>query len=453
MSSVLEDRLTAALQARAELVHSDELHHVLPPASAPARLRRRPAVVALVAAACVVAVVVPLASRDHHTTEQPLELDHRWPPAPDHQVPDVTLTDQLSGDVDGDGLPDRIRVSGQTLTVTLAADPGHPLTRSTPDLQGLVGLAAVGGPGQAVVESIGDLVQGASWETVALRRGELERVPVHQDGGAARVSVVPGAATSWITPQGVLMTGALDPMQEGARHLAVRVSRVDARPGHPVLTPVGRWCWDVVDQPVPVPCPSGVDDAYDPGPHGSLPTLLPWFDTARRTTTYDAWQDGSTSLHMEEGPVHTTSVFKQAFDVVGTIDGHHVSAPAGVFDPGVLETFVDLGHGVRGLVVLNDASSWKILSFVDDRLVTVSVTASSGVRPGATGVLDEQGAGHPVDTWIGPQGDLFSTVQTGGIGQDELIRWQVTDGSGSTLVADDLGPVCIDRYWGTYGTC
>jgi len=55
--------------------------------------------------------------------------------------------------------------------------------------------------------------------------------------------------------------------------------------------------------------------------------------------------------------------------------------------------------------------------------------------------------------WIGPDGQVFTSLQTGGPGQDELCEWQVTDGSGTELTAVDLGRLCMDDYWGNYGTC
>ena len=456
MRKALEDRLTSALVARAELVRPEDIEHQTLEPRRPTPLWRRPAVVALVAAACVVAVVVPLATRGDHATDQPVQLDHDWPPPPHHTQPVQGLTDRLSGDIDGDGRPDLIEVSGHTLTVTLAAEPQHPLTESNPGTAGLVGLTDVGGPGQAVLVSTNDLGSGAEWQAIALRRGQLKLVLLHEPDQAGSIAVVPGYETGWLTPQGVAMKGVLDPMQRGERHLAVKASRLEVRSGRPVLVPVGHWCWDVVTQKVPAPCPDGVDDAFDPGPHGSLPPLLPRVDINDSISLTDTWHEGSTSLHFEQGSVKATSEFHQAYDVVGTIDGHDVSAPGGVFQPILFKRFIDLGHGVRGLAVDNNsgsAPSWNLLSFVDSRLVPLTVASGlNGLHPG-TQVVDDHGQGRPATTWIGPRGQVFTSVQTGGPGQDELIRWQVTDGSGTRLAPVDLGRLCMNDYWGTYGTC
>ena len=57
--STLEDRLTAALEARAELVRPEDLRPASPPPVVVPPLRRRPAVYLLAAAACAVIVSVP----------------------------------------------------------------------------------------------------------------------------------------------------------------------------------------------------------------------------------------------------------------------------------------------------------------------------------------------------------------------------------------------------------
>jgi hypothetical protein len=460
MSTDMEDRLAAALQARAELVQSAELGHPALPEPAAPRWRR-PAVVALVAAATVAAVLVPLAFLGHHTSERP--LPNNVPLPPDHvpssrfPAPVPKTTRALSGDVDGDGHPDQIRLVGRTLTVTLAADPGHELTYRSQDFAGLVGLADIGGPGRAVFVSTHDLVEGAELQAIALRQGALQLVLLHEPQGSRSIGVVPGYETSWITPEGVAMTGQLDPMQTGERHLAVKVSRVEGRAGRPVISPVGRWCWDVVMQDVPAPCPAGVDNAFDPGPHGSLPPLLPRTGVADAISPNETWREGSTALHLVESSVHATSSVNQAYNVVGTIDGHPVSAHAGTWQVGLMKRFVDLGHGVRGVATIsldndnaNSGWTWHLLPFVDDRLVSPSV--SDTLYPGVSNVV-AHGKGHAGETWIGPDGQVFTSVALGDQGYVELFQWQVTDASGRALEAVDLGEVCMDAYWGTYGTC
>jgi hypothetical protein len=457
MSTVIEDRLTTALRARAELVQPEDLRHLALPQ--PESLRwRRPAVIALVAAA-VAAVVVPLVLKGNHSPDHhPLPSDHFPMPTP-------TPTKTLSGDVDGDGRPDRVRVSGHTLTVTLAADPAHPLTQSIKHLVGLAGLAHVGTPGLGIL-SVQSNGPGVIWGITGLRNGKLgvlsqnfgEPTVGHPQG--TDLSVVPGNAFSWITPTGVPMSGLLDPMQRGQQKLAVRVTRFAPKHGDLAASATVDWCWDVVTQKVPAPCPAGVTDVFDPGPHASLPALLPKFSSTGFRMAGDVWQDGATSLTLVKGPVHTRSILKQVYDVKGTIDGREVSAPAGYGLPRLLTTFVDLGHGVRGLAVIDDSkATWNLLAVAGGGLEPlVAEDPSNGARgtsylhPGTHAVFVD-GKPRTADTWIGPDGVVFTRVETDRVGHFQLYEWQVADSPATKLEPVDLGTVCIDDFQATYGTC
>jgi hypothetical protein len=454
MSTVIEDRLTAALQARADLVQPEDLRHQSPQPPTPTPIWRRPAVVGLVAAACIVAVVVPLASRHGHAEDQPtvhvpLPVNKDVLPQGPFSAPVPKLTDRLTGDVDGDGRPDEIRADRENLSVTLAADPTHPISEQLSDLRGLAGLSPTRGPAQAIVVSTAALVNGDAWLVVALRHGKLvvlaqgETATLKGRGGlTAGRDVAQGYGTSWLTPGGVLMSGVLNPMQHGQRRLAVYVTRTDVGTKHLLETRLGRWCWDVATQQVPAPCADGEDNAFDPGPQGGLPTLLPRFNTQRvMFTNNDTWENGTVSLHMEEAPVHAKEAFDQVYDLVGTIHGDPVRAPAGVFTPTLLKTFVDLGHGVHGLAVENarDGSGWNLLPYVDHSLVPTRV--NSNLLPGDL-----------YQTWVAG-GKAFTRVPHGTVGHYELYRWEVTDASGRQVVPVDLGEVCMDDFEDTYGNC
>lgn len=455
MSTALEDRLTAALHARADLVQPENLRHETAQPPTPTPIWRRPAVVGLVAAACVVAVVVPLASRHGHADDQPtvhvpLPVNRELLPQGPFSAPEPKLTHRLTGDVDGDGRPDEIRADREKLSVTLAADPTHPISEQLPALRGLAGLTPTRGPAQAIVASTAALDNGDAWFVVALRHGKLvaletgeTAVPKGRGGLTAGRVVAQGYGTSWLTPEGVLMSGFLNAMQHGQRRLAVYVTRTDVGTKHLLETRLGRWCWDVATQQVPTPCADGEDYAFDPGPHGGLPTLLPRFSTQRvMFTNDDTWENGRVSLHMEEGPVHAKEGSDQVYDLVGTIDGHPVRAPAGVFIPTLLKTFVDLGHGVHGLAVeaaVGDGPGWNFLSYVDHSLVSTRV--NSNLLPG-----------DPYTTWVAG-GKAFTRVPHGTVGHFEVYRWEVTDPSGRQVVPVDLGEVCMDDFEDTYGNC
>jgi hypothetical protein len=457
MSTVIEDRLAAALNARAELVQPEALLHSAPPAPVYTPVWRRPAVVALVAAAVAAAVVVPLVLRSNHTSDNPL---------PSNRIP--TPVHALSGDVDGDGRPDRITEDNHTITVTLAAHPESAVTMSERHIQGLIGIADVGGAGQGVLyASSGTTTRGLSWSAAEVRNGQLHVVPV--SGGppgrnpgtsiGSVLGVIPGQSISWITPRGVPTSGLLDPAQEGAQKLTVRVAHFTPAHGLLVMSTTVDWCWDKATQGLPAPCPRGVTDAYDPGPHGSLPTLLPK-QQPEFILPGQTWRNASTSLKLVKALPHTSSTFTQTYDVTGTIDGHRVSAFGGYSMPQLYKMFVDLGHGVRGLAVQDmSKATWHLLGLGPSGLHRLEAPDPSHgadgheyLHPGTEGVFVD---GKPVsaETWIGPDGQVFTRVETSHVGRFETYLWQVTDASATHLVPVDLGTVCIDDFQGSYGTC
>ena len=141
MSTALENRLTAALRARADLVQPEDLQHLTLPSPRSPRWRR-PAVVALVAAAAAVAIAVPVVLKAEQSSDRV---------GPTSRIPSPVTA--LSGDVDGDGRPDRVEVLDGQLRLTLAADPGHTRVANLSNTGGvgLIGFANVGGPGQGIV--------------------------------------------------------------------------------------------------------------------------------------------------------------------------------------------------------------------------------------------------------------------------------------------------------------
>jgi hypothetical protein len=448
MSARIEDRLSAALRARAELVQPEDLRHLSPPGRRP-RQWKKPAIVALAAAACVAVVVVPLVSRHHGSSrDEPAKRVHvPYGPAKDllpegpYQAPEATLVHRLTGDMDGDGRPDQVRAHGREVTVTLAADPAHPLTYRDSTLHGLVGLMPTTGGAHAIVEATSGLTNGDEWHALTLQDGELKVVRISTDSKYGGHGDVPGYRTSWLTPDGALMSGELDPLAHGSRYLAVKASRLTLDP--PQLTDLGRWCWDVSTQQVPQPCPDGEDYAFDPGPRDSLPALLPYFDNNDSIGTEgETWDGDGASLRVVEGETHTTDPMKQGYDLVGTIDGHHVSAHAGGFTSTVFKTFVDLGHGVRGIVVegADIETGWNVLSYVDGTLRDTQVR--SDVLPGAV-----------FDTFVGPAHEVFTKIRLATVGHFEVYRWEVSDDTGRYLIPVKVGEVCFDDFESTYGSC
>lgn len=144
MSTHLEDRLTAALAARADLVQPEDLRP-LARSAAPYSPRRSTALLA--AASVVIAgtiAAVLLTSRN----------DDR--PEPARPLPDGYVeVGRATGDVDGDGRDDLVRLARRESTASLVVDlaTADRLTKTLPagGLPELVGLTDVGTPGRVIV--------------------------------------------------------------------------------------------------------------------------------------------------------------------------------------------------------------------------------------------------------------------------------------------------------------
>jgi len=110
--STLEDRLSAALAARAELVQPEDLTHHAPPAERPSRLR--PVLYGLAAAACAAALAAPFVLGEGRGGEAPhvpatSQSPSQVPPEPPAPPADWPVIDSWrSLDVDGDGAKDQL---------------------------------------------------------------------------------------------------------------------------------------------------------------------------------------------------------------------------------------------------------------------------------------------------------------------------------------------------------
>jgi hypothetical protein len=132
MSTEIEDRLTAALGARAEQVTTADLPPLVVPEATVVPFVRRPLVWAVAAAACV-ALAVPFAVS---------KLDRggdNISPAPSPTTPAASLT----GDLDGDGTDETVTIDdhGKLSVVLASSNSGTPLTANAgADGSTLVGL-------------------------------------------------------------------------------------------------------------------------------------------------------------------------------------------------------------------------------------------------------------------------------------------------------------------------
>lgn len=199
MSTHLEDRLTAALAARADLVQPEDLRP-LAPAAVPYSLRRSTALLA--AASVVIAgtiAAVLLTSRN----------DDR--PEPAKPLPDgYAEIGRATGDVDGDGRDDLVRLARRESSASLVVDlaTAERLTKTLPAgrLPELVGLADVGTPARAIVTRHPGEGEDFTLAVHAFDEGRLVQVRERKDsdeglqqrGGDVRIgySVAPGL-TVW----------------------------------------------------------------------------------------------------------------------------------------------------------------------------------------------------------------------------------------------------------------
>ncbi len=129
MSNLIEDRLAAALEARAELVAQDDLTPIKIPE--PPRRRGRGTVILLVAAASAAVIATPFILRagdddsspgPTHTpsvavTEPTTEPSPTQPTQTETNpdLRDVTVAGRQRADVDGDGRPDQVKLVTGTL--------------------------------------------------------------------------------------------------------------------------------------------------------------------------------------------------------------------------------------------------------------------------------------------------------------------------------------------------
>jgi hypothetical protein len=258
-----EERLRGALAARAEQVQESDL--------APRRLAARPhrPVGPVLLAAAVVLVMVAAGLLTRHL----LAGDGGGRPA---RQPDTAH--RLTGDVDGDGRPDVVRLDGRRVIVALG---GKARTVHRDVLPGsvLVGLAGLGTAGSAIVVSApGDPVEPGSVparNAVVLRLVGQRLVETSRETDPADRGVSAGPLprdnfdTFWVE-RGLLRSAVLVP--SAGRQVPVYAWTYALVGGQLRATRLGRMCWDQDAEPHPSACRPGHDYR---GPTGPLPELRP----------------------------------------------------------------------------------------------------------------------------------------------------------------------------------
>lgn len=253
--STVEDRLTAALEARAELVRTEDLRYVEPP-SAPSRLPRL-AAYTVAAAACGAAVAAPFVlgggPGDEATDPPPATQQPTSMPAPNgDDVPGAGWTEAYSYprafDVDGDGAPDEVmvrtegaeflppgarRVEAHLTTGGVAAVL---LDYETYDLTVVEPVELDGEAGDEILYYRGTETQEMG--VLALRDGALVDLAVPDDPGiTSQLDERGRLRTRWVEGGELYSSRSV----EGGFELGDGTKRI------PAEYPVDVWSWDLVD--------------------------------------------------------------------------------------------------------------------------------------------------------------------------------------------------------------
>jgi hypothetical protein len=461
--STLEDRLSAAHAARADLVRPEDLRPATPP-PAVVPLRRRPVVYLLAAAACAAVVSAPFLVRG-------LGYDDSAPPVVT-PTPVTPNGDQVAGadwpvvrtfggyDVDGDGEDDQVVLrneagkelvkapwrleaqlsSGGTTAVLLHYDSYEINPVDPVDLDG---------------DGADEILYYRGTDTAeigALRYtdGGLEDLEVADDPGLTSMNDDQGRIRSWWVRDRQLFA---------SRSVEGGFTPGDGGKPLPPRYPVEVWTWTVEGQaavPVsqgeqcvraaqatrPFPC---VDSELGPVA-GTQPAVE---DTARVAEPFDADVDGDgrDDVVALEGPAGRATVGEgDVLLVVSLGGGVELSppVPAGS-SPEVFTTPYAAADRTGGLLVRQeegDASTMTLYLVQGDQLV--AARPEGGVRLG-NGFDEAGGTTTRTDTWLTPAGRLFSRRATMDQVQEDSWQFFAWTLHGTRIVAEDSSGVgCWD---------
>ena len=275
MSSLIEDRLAAALDARAELVTPQDLRPLEVPKTPRLGAPARAGVLLLAAAAATAAVVAapfvldgsdgrspehgpagpPSGSVSEPTEPEPTE------PSESPAVPaDATVVDRQTADVDGDGRPDRVRLLSHS---TYPEDPAEGSVEVTL-ASGETSVAAVPfgylGPLKPSLDVNGDGREqvllshtegGDSAQLLVYTWHEDGLVLARQEGDAPLATVADGVSGYYTDDRGLVSWSSRGPVGGTTYEVEEWTWSVDG--DRLVPTPAGTRCKDIGTQP-PRPC-------------------------------------------------------------------------------------------------------------------------------------------------------------------------------------------------------
>ncbi|CAB4723406.1 MAG: hypothetical protein F2667_11245 [Actinobacteria bacterium] len=444
MSTRTEDRLVAALAARADLVQPDHLSATgLPDVAAPATVHhlRRPAALLAVAAACAAVV----------TTVAVLQPDSADPQPAGPPAVDFTVVDEARGDLDGDGSADLVRFGeGGRVRVDLGSGTGfdEELGRGF----AFLGLADLGASGLAIAGDLPDGDQGTVTSAWLVVGAGLVRASA-PDGEYVGNSV-DALSVAWVDDAGRLVTGQL--ASDDRRTNVYGTVRVIDDLGVLTAGEQDVWCWDRGTQDEPRPCAPGQSYGLDVGSADGLPTLFPESEGSIGSGESFDVADGSgdvVGLAPQGSGYRLTLTYGAAAQVLGA------TLPAG--DPVAVDTtLLALGQAGSGIVVERESG--------DATAVSVYVGRGDGLvaaqAPSGTPFGNGFSADGDYHTWVSETGTLYTRQALATEGHYRVWSWQVTgpgEGGGSpddltpALVPTEVGEVCIDltAVPVAFGTC
>ena len=355
-----------------------------------------------------------------------------------------------TGDVDADGRADRVALTiGGRLLVRRAA--GGQIVRGLPRGSKLVGLADLGAS-LAIVTSApaAEGSPGRVWAVRTVDGNRLRRLPTRDH---ELIGTEPGFDVSWLNDARALYTGSLDPLERGHDRRSVQARRWRLEDGRLISQPQGTYCWNTATDPAPRPCRDGEDLGPDVGSRGDLPALFPGADGAT-VGPGGATSDGGVTFSLQRGTPPGSDESPNV-DLVATEGGHtdREAVPAG-WVPALYRQWVDVGIGAVPVVLTSqeggDSDTWRVWVWRDGNL---SALATDGPVP-LGGGFTADGA-HAIASWLAADGRVYTRVGTDIEGRYDVYGWNVGPDDPATLVAHDLGTVCLDLYATPvrYGTC
>lgn len=456
MSTLMEDRLAAALRARAGQVRPEDLRPLDVPAAGMRRSRRRTAVVAGLAAAAVAAAVAgPLLLGGQDGTGSPQPSGPTEPGPTGSPAPPLG---EVTADVDGDGRDDRARLVEEAVATLLVVDLAS----------GDRGVARVPAGVPGTVLTAGDLGSGPGAELVvpvSNRPHDLPVVYTWLDAAGLVEATYPDSGVEgwradvpqnrWTVRENGLRTWEAESIPGDGRYPYWDWSvdgRARLRPG-----PVRLGCASPED--APAPCRGGAEDGKgepDPGPRGDLPVLMPAVTEVLRGERYfygrGPAQGDYAQLQGDLGDPEGAMEAGQV-ELVVSLGGeeHRAPVPAGQSPWLVPQTLSLRGDAPAFLLVRSggDTSVVEVFSFRNGELVEVEPTGDVFL---GSGVVDYRGELTEQRTWITPEGTMFTAILLDWeTRRHHLWRWD--DNVGETISAIDLGEACIDWESGEYGRC